>query len=237
METLGIVPRFPWPASAGSLVARKPSASCLGFLGRPPPALERPPSRRPAGRWVGFVRGLGRMHHARPRRWTFEFRLMTWRRSISEGLPVPRETASAASEGRMPGAQPASSERRPWRAVASVRRRGMGGPEPSGAVSRAASASCLAALGRPPPARWLHGNPRHRASVSLAGLRRLSMGRPPDGRRIGGQPHARGPAPRLTGRGCRSRTRRGSRRRGSSGRFAAPAAGGTWPETGPRSGR
>ena len=49
---------------------------------------------------------------------------------IREGLPMSREPALAASEGRMPRARPLSSERRPWMAEANVRRRGVGSPEP-----------------------------------------------------------------------------------------------------------
>ena len=47
---------------------------------------------------------------------------------IREGLPMSREPALAASEGRMPRAQPPSSERR-QDAGANVRRRGVGSPE------------------------------------------------------------------------------------------------------------
>jgi hypothetical protein len=42
----------------------------------------------------------------------------------------PLETALAASEGRMPRAQPPSSERRAWMPAASVRREGVGSPKP-----------------------------------------------------------------------------------------------------------
>jgi hypothetical protein len=48
--------------------------------------------------------------------------------AIDEGLPIPREPALAASEGRMPRAQPPSSERRAGMPEASVRISGCGQP-------------------------------------------------------------------------------------------------------------
>ena len=49
---------------------------------------------------------------------------------LCEGLAVPRETASPASEARRAKAQAARRERRPWMADANVRRRGAVNPEP-----------------------------------------------------------------------------------------------------------
>ena len=45
------------------------------------------------------------------------------------GVARATEPALAASEGRMPKAKLASSERRPWMAVANVRRCGTGNPD------------------------------------------------------------------------------------------------------------
>jgi hypothetical protein len=75
--------------------------------------------------------------HDRRRR--IQRRLVTWQEAsppprtteiFCEGLAVPRETASPASEARRAKAQAARRERRPWMADANVRRRGAVNPEP-----------------------------------------------------------------------------------------------------------
>jgi hypothetical protein len=141
------------------------------------------------------------------------------------------ETAATGSRPRQT-ARPARSGQRPRRVLA----------------IRKPSASCLGFLGGPPPAResppsrravegdavvgqrppLLHGNPRRRASVSLAGLRPLARARHP-----GGQPTLRTQRPKAAPRACPPGVCGSTPRRTEHAAAAPPRGGGPRPRADP----
>ena len=88
--------------------------------------------------------------------------------SSVRGCPCPESRRMLTSAGRMPERSQHPSERRPWMAVANVRRRGMGSPEPRRSI-QIPSLALRAFMGRAGVAR---------APIRLSGL--VGAGRMPE---------------------------------------------------------